>query len=258
MMMKLLTTNAKLDKQIDGQDWETAGLVFAPADQSGHNVCGASTAGCRRACVTWFAGRTVTSVYRQAAIRRTELFKTDPDRFFKILWNDIDLLKSRAIRNRRQPAMRWNISSDEDFLEEISRSELRSWDYTKVFKRAVGDIPDNYDLTFSRSEKTSDRQINKVLSIGRNVAVCFDVNYQPAQKKIGRLPAEWHGIPVIDGDVHDLRFADPKEVIVGLRLKGSLASKDHARKTGFAVPVDVGSKRSDLDQAWIDRGMVAV
>lgn len=256
--MKLLTTNAKLDKQIDGQDWETAGLVFAPADQSGHNVCGASTIGCRRACVTWFAGRTVTSVYRQAAIRRTQLLKTDPDLFFEILWNDIDILKSRAIRNRREPAMRWNVSSDEDFLEEIARAQLRSWDYTKMFKRAVGEIPDNYDLTFSRSEKTTARQIDKVLSVGRNVAVCFDVPYQPAQKKIGRLPTQWNGISVIDGDIHDLRFADRKQVVVGLRLKGSLASKDHARKSGFAVAVDAGQQRLDLDQAWIDRGMVAV
>lgn len=256
--MKLLTTNAKLDKQIDGKEFETAGLVFAPADESGFNVCGGSTIGCRDACVTWFAGRTVTSVYRQAAIRRTQLLKTDPDLFFETLRNDIDLLIARAKRNKREPAMRWNVSSDEDFLEEIARSELRSWDYTKILKRAVGDLPENYDLTFSRSEKTSNRQIDKVLSIGRNVAVCFDVLYQPAQKKIGRLPAKWNGIPVIDGDVHDLRFADPKEVIVGLRLKGSLASKDHARKTGFAVAVDVDQKRSDLDQAWIDRGMVAV
>lgn len=256
--MKLLTKNAKLDKQIDGQDWETAGLVFAPADESGFNVCAGSTEGCRRACVTWFAGRTVTSVYRRAAIRRTELFKTNPDLFFEILRNDISLLKARAVRRKREPAMRWNVSSDEDFLEEISRSELRSWDYTKMFKRAVGDIPDNYDLTFSRSEKTSARQIDRVLSIGRNVAVCFDVIYQPAQKKIGRLPAKWNGIPVIDGDIHDLRFADPKEVIVGLRLKGSLASKNHARKTGFAVAIDSGTDRLDFDQAWIDRGMVAV
>ena len=34
------------------------------------------------------------------------------------------------------------------------------------------------------------------------------------------LPGTWHGFPVIDGDLHDCRFLDPKGVVVGLRAKG--------------------------------------
>jgi hypothetical protein len=33
------------------------------------------------------------------------------------------------------------------------------------------------------------------------------------------LPAQVGSVPVIDGDIHDLRFLDEKGVIVGLRLK---------------------------------------
>jgi len=45
------------------------------------------------------------------------------------------------------------------------------------------------------------------------------------------LPSEWMGLPVIDGDEHDLRFKDPKPCIVGLLAKGS-AKKDDS---GFVI-----------------------
>jgi hypothetical protein len=36
------------------------------------------------------------------------------------------------------------------------------------------------------------------------------------------LPAQWFNqIPVIDGDLSDLRFTDPTNVIVGLKAKGA-------------------------------------
>lgn len=37
---------------------------------------------------------------------------------------------------------------------------------------------------------------------------------------------------VIDGDLNDLRFLDPKGVVVGLSAKGSLAKND---KSGFVI-----------------------
>jgi hypothetical protein len=35
-----------------------------------------------------------------------------------------------------------------------------------------------------------------------------------------RLPKQWLGKRVIDGDQHDLRFRDPRGVVVGLVAKG--------------------------------------
>jgi len=34
------------------------------------------------------------------------------------------------------------------------------------------------------------------------------------------IPKKYNGLKVIDGDKHDLRFLDPKGVIVGLVAKG--------------------------------------
>jgi hypothetical protein len=47
----------------------------------------------------------------------------------------------------------------------------------------------------------------------------------------GELPETFRGLPVIDGDKDDLRFLDPKGVVVGLKAKGS-AKHD---KSGFVI-----------------------
>ena len=83
-----------------------------------------------------------------------------------------------------------------------------------------GKLPSNYSLTFSRSE-TNEAQCLEVLNRGGNVAVVF-------RKE---LPTHWNGFPVINGDENDLRFLDPKGVVVGLKAKGKAKSDT----TGFVV-----------------------
>jgi hypothetical protein len=51
-------------------------------------------------------------------------------------------------------------------------------------------------------------------------------------KKGADLPATWNGITVIDGDISDLRFLDPRGVIVGLRGKGEARKGSH---NGFVI-----------------------
>jgi hypothetical protein len=95
------------------------------------------------------------------------------------------------------------------------------YDYTKSIDRVLSaDTPDNYHLTFSRTE---DNMVHclMALSNGHNVAVVFD-----------RIPIghKLWGYTVINGDADDLRFLDPRgPVIVGLSAKGA-ARRD---KTGF-------------------------
>lgn len=100
-------------------------------------------------------------------------------------------------------------------------------DYTKSEKRMMrfvrGEMPPNYHLTFSRSEKNEAAAI-RVLNAGGNVAVVFDA-----------LPMAWKASPVIDGDAHDLRHLDPRSesgVVVGLVPKGRKAKRD---ASGFVV-----------------------
>ena len=84
-----------------------------------------------------------------------------------------------------------------------------------------GKLPSNYHLTYSRSEETPDTLVKSLCASGGNVAVVF-------RKK---LPSEWLGIEVIDGDDSDLRFEDGIGKIVGLVEKGK--AKDD--ETGFVV-----------------------
>jgi hypothetical protein len=84
-----------------------------------------------------------------------------------------------------------------------------------------GKLPSNYSLTFSRSE-TNETQCLEVLKRGGNVAVVF-------RSKV--LPTHWNGFPVINGDENDLRFLDPKGVVVGLTAKGKAKSDT----SGFVV-----------------------
>jgi len=59
------------------------------------------------------------------------------------------------------------------------------------------------------------------LRAGGNIAVVFS----------GDLPSNFHGFNVINGDLTDLRYFDPVNVVVGLKAKGD-AKKD---TSGFVV-----------------------
>jgi hypothetical protein len=58
---------------------------------------------------------------------------------------------------------------------------------------------------------------------GMNVAVVFGI------KKTLPMPEYYNGVQVFNGDESDLRFLDPKNVVIGLYAKGK-AKKD---ETGF-------------------------
>ena len=68
----------------------------------------------------------------------------------------------------------------------------------------------NLNVTFSDSGR-NDKDISAAIDSGHNVAVVF----------ADRLPKKWKGKKVIDGDRHDLRFLDPRGVIIGLIAKGA-------------------------------------
>lgn len=120
--------------------------------------------------------------------------------------------------------------------------DVQFYDYTKSWRRAaqhaLGNMPANYHLTFSRSECNDDQALS-VLGRGGNAAVVFST------RKGEALPATWNGYPVIDGDTSDLRFTDAGSAeansfrpyaggfVVGLRAKGK-ARRD---ASGFVVAV---------------------
>jgi hypothetical protein len=90
--------------------------------------------------------------------------------------------------------------------------EVQFYDYTKVLGRKVKDIS-NYQLTFSAADG-NDADVTKAIAQGYNVAVVFGI------KKTVAMPETYLGMTVFNGDQTDLRFLDPKSVIVGLYAKG--------------------------------------
>jgi hypothetical protein len=94
------------------------------------------------------------------------------------------------------------------------------YDYTKIARQFLFKLPANYSLTFSLSESNlADAKL--VLANGGNIAAVFRKD----------IPMQWLGHNVISGDKNDLRFTDPKNVVVALKAKGK-AKKD---TSGFVI-----------------------
>jgi hypothetical protein len=225
--MKLLSTgNPKLMKG-EKLGYLSFVLHLAPADLSGKEVCPKRTTGCTAACLNT-AGRggmfkkgETTNVIQQARIRKTKLFFENREQFLADLEADIRLGIKQAEKKNMIPCFRLNGTSDRAWekygiIEKFP--EVQFYDYTKVRNRKVSHLK-NYHLTFSKADG-NDMDVRLVASAGMNVAAVFK-----------EIPATYIGRPVINGDETDLRFLDPKGVIVGLKAKGK-AKKD---TTGFVI-----------------------
>jgi hypothetical protein len=249
-MVKILGSNAKLAKRPDGQIALVAGVSMAPAKRSGTNVCPHATKGCIAACVLWFAGRTVMEEVRQAAMARTRLWVDSPSVFFGMLFKELSALVRKATKLGAQAYVRLNVASDIKYPPEVFAKfpTISFYDYTKSARRAIEAGPmstvPNYQLTYSVNEKSTLGDVESLLSNGVNVALVVDTEYCPQHGRYGALPGivtfacngETYSAKVVDGDLHDIRLRefDGQGVVVGLRLKGTLKSKESARKHGFA------------------------
>ena len=245
--MKLLSTGNP--KTLKGQSvgYLTYILHLAPADLSGYNTCPKATAGCTAACLNT-AGRggmfkkgETTNAIQKARIRKTKLFFEDRISFMNLLVKDIELAIKQAAKKDLIPVFRLNGTSDLSFEKyEVLRNgqsytnifaafpEVQFYDYTKILGRKVKDIK-NYQLTFSAADG-NDRDVDRAMFDGYNVATVFGL------KKTEPMPEFYMGAPVFNGDESDLRFLDPKGVVVGLYAKGK-AKKD---TSGFVKYVPNG------------------
>lgn len=261
--MKLLTTgNPKIAKGLK-LGYLTNILHLAPSTLSGYNVCPMATQGCRSACLNT-AGRgglftgmshlnmtgaelvaavkagTFHNAIQSARIARTRFFFENRESFTNQLHSEITAAIKLAAKHNLIPVFRLNGTSDlrwETIEITVANKKDASvvtypnimaafpgvsfYDYSKLINRV--DLPANYSLTFSKADG-NDADATIAIARGMNVAVVF---------RTAVLPATYLGLPVIDGDSSDLRFLDPKGVIVGLKAKGK-AKKD---TSGFVVDV---------------------
>lgn len=237
--MKDLITfdNAKTTKG-ESLGWLTGILYLAPYTLSGRNVCPHASPECVKLCLNT-AGRGAMNSVQQARVGKTKLFYADPKAFVERLDADITRARGKAKRARMKLAVRLNGTSDlpwenlggERKVSLMERHpDLTFYDYTKnperMYRYLSGEMPENYRLTFSRSESNEDAAL-AVTRLGGNIAAVFTT------PKGDTLPDTYLDAPVIDGDTHDLRFLDPRGVVVGLRAKG----KAKTLRSDFVVAV---------------------
>jgi hypothetical protein len=217
-MFKLLSTaNPKIQKGTK-MGYLSFILHLAPADLSGKETCPKRTAGCTAACLNT-AGRggmfkrgENTNMIQKARIRKTQYFFANRDAFMVDLAQDIRKAIKFAEKQGLIPVFRLNGTSDLSWekytvpVYEMNIFELFSnvqfYDYTKVLGRKVSAFP-NYHLTFSKADG-NDSDVADALLQGMSVVAVYD-----------EIPA---GVP--SADETDLRFLDPKGVMLGLTAKG--------------------------------------
>jgi hypothetical protein len=204
--------NVKLAK-----DMVTYGLSLAQANTSGvANTCPFSTAACRAGCVSKNGGGRYRSVQAARALR-VRFLLADPSAFLTLVASEIDAAYAKhgdrlRVRLNTFSDIRWEEVAPWLFTD---RPAVQFYDYSKDWARQ---LPANYRISWSVSERTADAAAVERAADGETVAVVFTT------KKGAPLPAEWHGVRVVDGDVSDNRADDPNGVVVGLRAKGRMRS----------------------------------
>jgi hypothetical protein len=227
-MYKLLSVNADTKTIKSNKAGFLTGILYlAPYNLSGVNLCPfAKVAECHVACLNT-AGRGVFNNVKEARLRKAKLFNDNRGEFMAQLIEDINKLKREAKKKNLQPVIRLNGTSDIEW-ENIRAGEytifdlfpdLQFYDYTKNPNRK--NLPANYDLTFSYSGVESFIKFNRqALANNMRIATVFRI-----------MPSEFLGRQVINGDDHDARFIEDKNLVIGLKAKG----KARQDKTGFVV-----------------------
>ena len=221
-MFKLLSTaNPKIQKGTK-LGYLSFILHLAPSDLSGKNTCPKATVGCIAACLNT-AGRggmfkkgENTNMIQKARIRKTKMYFEQRDLFLATLEADIRKAIRFAERKGLTPVFRLNGTSDLSvekwgIIEKFPTVQF--YDYTKVLGRKVAHLP-NYHLTFSKADG-NDSDVAEALMQGMSVVAVYDA-----------IP---EGVP--SADETDLRFLDPKGIMLGLKAKGR-AKKDYS---GFVI-----------------------
>lgn len=222
--------NPKTDKNQSVEGLENIVVLhlnFAPADLSGYNVCPMASQGCKSACLHTAGNPVFQAQKDKGRINRARFYMQNRDKFMTQLTRELVNFVKWCDKNKKIGVVRLNTTSDiswENYNLFEKFPMLQFYDYTKIQKRALkfarGEYPPNYHLTYSLNEDNYDRAV-EVLNEGGNIAVVFRKD----------LPDTFMGKKVVNGDLHDLRFLDEKNVVVGLKAKGK-AKTDYS---GFVM-----------------------
>lgn len=222
------TSNAKTKKN----SRPTKILYLHPSKIEGKEMCPFASEGCRMSCLNTAGLGGVYPSIQQARINKTRFYVLNKIDFYLQLQKEINKF---ALKHQSQTvAIRLNGTSDQPIVETLIIAQMLTiapnvifYDYTKNPKKAgVRLLPSGhkYIVTFSHSEKKD--SLNNTLNVlkgGGLAAVVFN-----------KLPNEWNGYKVVDGDESDdLMINLQPGTIIGLKAKGK-AKKD---TSGFVVQI---------------------
>lgn len=236
----LSTNNAKTIKG-EGKGYITYILYMSSytANSKGINLCSHASKGCAESCLIGSGFGGMYTGVMKGRIAKSDYFLSDRVEFLNQLKKEITKAVEKHKKDGATVTIRLNGTTDirwEKFrifdglnIFEIF-PDVQFYDYTKNYIRFDSPIPANYHLTFSRSE-TNHAKAMELLNRGINVAMVFD-----------KLPDTFEGYKVINADLDDLRFLDPKGVICGLKYKkmtGKGVDNTKAFTSGFAIKTTV-------------------
>ena len=204
-------------------------------NSKGKNLCPKASVGCSKSCLFNSGMAGMYANVQDGRRNKTEWFLSDRKGFVAKLVSEIEAgIKKYSgewvinIRLNGTSDIVWeNIKHEGKTIFELFPN-IQFYDYTKIHTRFKKVLPTNYHLTFSRSESNENEAL-AVLKNGFNVAWVFD-----------KLPTNYKGYKVINGDESDNRIGDEKNVIVGLKYKnatgkGGKELNDFAKVSGFVT-----------------------
>lgn len=228
---KNLLSEGKTNSKTAKNSLKTYILYLSPYKQNskGINLCPNASKGCINSCL-FTAGRGKFSNVAKSRINKANFYVENRGLFLKNLYTELLKINLIALKNDEKIAIRLNGTSDIDFIAQLNKqfntdiliqfNNLVFYDYTKILGKIQKYKGQKYFLTYSRSENTSNFELNEAINLGANVAMVFD-----------KLPTEYKifskNIQVIDGDSSDIVMIYNKSKILGLKAKGE-AKKDNS------------------------------
>ena len=226
----LTSSNPKTIKSLK-RGYLTVVMHLAPAFWSGYTTC-VHFSHCWDTCL-FVQGRGKMPNVKEARIKKTRRLVEHPENSIEQIAAEICYLKAR-LKGPEHPKLCVRLNCLSDFpWEDMSFDclgkktiinafpDVQFYDYTKIRigeRSAWLDMPLNYHLTYSFDSRQEDiSNCIGVLELGHNAAItCTKDHY----KSIDYTKIHPWGYQMVDGDLDDMRFLDPKPRLVMGREKG--------------------------------------
>ena len=197
------------------------------------------------------AGRGKLDSTQLARMNKTNYFLADKIGFINQLHKEVKNFDKLAKRNGKTYAIRFNGTSDVDFIALIKQickvdvlteyTNIKFYDYTKVIGRIRKYKGQNYSLTFSRDEANHAHAM-EALSLGYPVSAVFENGIFDENGK--QIITNFLGYPVVDGDkADDIMVHNSGAYVLGLKFKGTKKDKFQGVASGFVISAFELSKK---------------